>query len=92
MNTSIGEYIRKYRTKRGLSQLQLAMEADYHQSHISALESGSRQAVSLGTLKRICKVLEIDYEQLAVFQGSLEGKIRDRTVIDAQKALDRDLT
>lgn len=55
--------IRKYRKKRGLTQLQLGVQADVTEGHIRALEAG-RKKPGLDVLCKIADVLEIDVRLL----------------------------
>ncbi len=61
--TIIGGNIRKKRTIFGLSQSQLAFEADVTREFINKLESG-KYNVSVKTLERIAIILEVDLKEL----------------------------
>lgn len=54
----IGEVVKRARVEKGLSQLQLAQRVGMKQPHISSLEKGEKN-VTIETLARICKVLDI---------------------------------
>ena len=92
MNRTIGYYIKAYRKRRGLTQKQLADASQYYQSHISAVENNLVTSIPLRTLKRIANALEINYEYLAVFQGSLVGNVKESLLTKAIQHLEQDLT
>ncbi len=52
----IGHLIRKRRTRRGISQVELARRADIAQGHISEIEAGDKLP-SLHALERICRAM-----------------------------------
>jgi transcriptional regulator with XRE-family HTH domain len=54
----LGIRIRKLRQQKKLSQEDLALEADLHRTYITLVESG-RQNITVGTLCKIAKVLDI---------------------------------
>ena len=54
----IGESIRYFRHQRGMTQEQLAEEADLHPVYISQIERADR-AVTIETLLRLAKVLGV---------------------------------
>lgn len=64
--TQLGMRIRYLRKQKGMSQLDLALEADINKNYISDLERGSRNP-SLLILERIAKALDVSLENL--FQG-----------------------
>ena len=64
--TQLGMRIRYLRKQKGMSQLDLALEADINKNYISDLERGSRNP-SLLILERIAKALDVSLEIL--FQG-----------------------
>lgn len=55
----IGEIIRKRRLEKNLTQLDLASRTGLNQPDISSIESGKKN-ITLETLLRLCKVLDID--------------------------------
>lgn len=59
LRAAFGEILRELRADRGLSQAQLALEAELDQSFLSLIERGERQP-SLATLFAICDALEIE--------------------------------
>ncbi|MGH2973936.1 MAG: helix-turn-helix domain-containing protein [Solirubrobacterales bacterium] len=60
------ENLRRVRTKRGLSQEDLARLTEMHRTEISTLERGRREP-RLGTLIRLSAVLEVPLSEL--FEG-----------------------
>jgi len=58
----IGDRIRKYRRKKGLSQEQLGELVGFSQSKISKIENGDWD--SLSDLRLIARVLEVPIEEL----------------------------
>ena len=61
----IGERVRKYRRKKGLSQEQLGAMVGFSQSKISKIERGERgDWDSLSDLRLIAKALEVPIEEL----------------------------
>lgn len=60
----VSKNIQKLRKEKGLTQEQLATKMDYSTQFISNIESKNHQTFSLGTLWRLCLVLEIDISQL----------------------------
>ncbi|MCX5681924.1 MAG: helix-turn-helix transcriptional regulator, partial [Candidatus Omnitrophica bacterium] len=55
----IGVLVKDARIKKGLSQSQLALRVGMKQPDISQVEEG-RKNITLYTLMRLCKVLEIE--------------------------------
>ena len=62
----LGMRIRYLRKQKGMSQLDLSLEAEVNKNYISDLERGSRNP-SILLLERICKALDIDLATL--FKG-----------------------
>lgn len=58
----IGDKVRKYRRKKGLSQERLGAMIGFSQSKISKIENGDWD--SLSDLRLIAKVLEVPIEEL----------------------------
>jgi transcriptional regulator with XRE-family HTH domain len=54
---ALGEAIREARKKAGLSQEQLAFDADVDRAFVSALERGQRN-VTLANLLKVCRALD----------------------------------
>lgn len=59
----LGIKIQKLRIEKGLSQEDLAFEADLHRTYISHIERGSRNITVLGLCK-VAKGLKIDPSEL----------------------------
>ena len=64
--TQLGMRIRYLRKQKGMSQLNLSLEAEVNKNYISDLERGSRNP-SILLLEKICKALDIDLATL--FKG-----------------------
>ena len=64
--TQLGMRIRYLRKQKGMSQLDLALEAEINKNYISDLERGSRNP-SILILEKIAKALGVSLEIL--FQG-----------------------
>ncbi|PIE36946.1 MAG: hypothetical protein CSA54_02565 [Gammaproteobacteria bacterium] len=62
--TSIGKNIREHRKNHGLTQEKLAEEANCSEKHLSAVENGRLDNVSIGYLIDIATALDIDYMEL----------------------------
>lgn len=56
--SNIGNAIREARIQKGLSQKEMALIVGMEQPDISIIEKGKKN-ITLGTLSRLCKVLEI---------------------------------
>ncbi len=54
----LGEAIRYFRLKRGISQEKLAFESRLHFTYISSVERGKRN-ISIKNIIKICNALEI---------------------------------
>ena len=59
----LGEAIRQYRTKAGLSQERLAEKADLHPVYIGKIERGE-QWISLHSLLRVSKAMGVKVSEL----------------------------
>ena len=59
----VGINVQKLRRARNLSQEELAHRADIHQTYLSGVENGRRNA-SLLVLQRVAEALEVDIEDL----------------------------
>lgn len=64
--TQLGMRIRYLRKQKGMSQLDLSLEAGVNKNYISDLERGSRNP-SILLLEKICRALEVDLATL--FKG-----------------------
>ena len=68
----LGERLRRHRRAKGLSQAQLAIDADMEISQISRIERGVINASAV-TLLQIAAVLEVDISELLPPTTSKEG-------------------
>ncbi len=59
----VGERIRAYRNKLGLSQETLAEKAELHSTYIGQLERGEKNA-TLESIEKVCKALNVPPEVL----------------------------
>ena len=62
----VGQRIRQARNNMGLSQEKLALKADLDRTYLAGTEQGKRN-ISLQSLEKIVKALEISFEDL--FKG-----------------------
>jgi transcriptional regulator with XRE-family HTH domain len=60
---SIGEKIRLYRIRKGMSQEDVAVKCNNHKTQIARIEQGKRNC-GIYTLKSICDILEIKLSDL----------------------------
>ena len=60
----IGAVIRRLRTRRGLTQDQLAARSGLTQSGLSKLEAGERPNPGMTTLKKLAKALDVPVGEL----------------------------
>lgn len=60
----IGNKVKAHRAKHSLTQEKLAELADLHEKHLSAVENGRLDNVSIGYLVDIANALEINYKDL----------------------------
>lgn len=63
INKQIGYRIRKYRMEKGLSQEQLAHDADLHRAYIGQIERGEKN-IGVQNLQIIAKALNIKIGRL----------------------------
>jgi transcriptional regulator with XRE-family HTH domain len=63
INKRVGINIRKLREKKGLSQEQLAFEANLHRAYIGQIERGEKN-IGLVNLEKIAKALRVSLETL----------------------------
>ncbi|MDL4841799.1 helix-turn-helix domain-containing protein [Aquibacillus rhizosphaerae] len=78
----IGERLRAFRKKQGLSQEELAHLASIHPTYIGQLERGEKN-VTIDTLEKITKALHISLEEL--FRFSPLNNQHDDTINQLQK-------
>ncbi|MEO6174494.1 MAG: helix-turn-helix transcriptional regulator [Flavobacterium circumlabens] len=62
----VGKRIQEIRTKKNISQQDLASKCNFEKSNMSRLENGNANA-TLSTLEKVCNALEIDYVELFKF-------------------------
>jgi len=70
----IGERIRAYRTKAGLSQENLAERAGFHNTYIGQLERGEKNA-TLESVEKVARALGVSFETL--FKHIVDGSTED---------------
>lgn len=70
---SAGDYIKRKRLEKGMSQRQLAAVSGVSNSEISRIEAGGRQNPSPAVLGLIAKALDVPYEELLAEAGYLES-------------------
>ena len=81
----IGDRIRKYRRKKGLSQEQLGELVGFSQSKISKIENGDWD--SLSDLRLIARVLEVPIEELITDRSDEDEAIVDDNNCSEKKRL-----
>ncbi|MCL2228122.1 MAG: helix-turn-helix domain-containing protein [Oscillospiraceae bacterium] len=70
MACTIGERIRAYRTRAGMTQMKLAERAGVHHTYIGQLERGEKNA-SLETIEKVARALNLPFETL--FEALVDG-------------------
>ena len=63
INKQVGERMRKYRQKNGLTQEQLAFKANLHRAYIGHVERGEKN-IGLQNLEKIARALKISVKDL----------------------------
>ena len=63
-NNNIGEKIKKYRLKAGLTQEKLARETDISYTTLTKMESGVIKNPSVKVLAKIAKIFKISLDDL----------------------------
>ena len=63
INKKVGERIRKARLAKGLSQEELAFEADLHRAYIGQIERGEKN-IGVQNLQKIATALKIRISKL----------------------------
>jgi transcriptional regulator with XRE-family HTH domain len=71
--------IREVRTRKGLSQLELAEKADISQSFLASLEAGKKQP-SVGTILKLAKALEMNPGDLFPRMKSNKAQIKEEII------------
>ncbi|WP_249300826.1 helix-turn-helix domain-containing protein [Feifania hominis] len=84
----VGENIRYYRQRRGLSQEKLALEAEISTSYLGDIERGG-QNPTINTLYLIAKALGIDAYLLIIEKSSV--CVKDRSTRELYRRIYRDL-
>lgn len=59
LQRTVGQNLRRYRVRRGLSQEAFADLLGYHRTYVGGLERGERN-LSLQSLERIAEALDLD--------------------------------
>lgn len=85
---TFGEYVKKLRTERGLSQRELSEKSGVSTAALSRIESGERQNTSLRVIKAIAPFLGISYEELMVQAGYIESVIENDQSEDSRILFD----
>ena len=70
---ALGQAIKEFRKKKGLTQEELAQRTELHESYISVLESGRRNPTH-GTVRRISRGLGVSLLELVQRADELERK------------------
>lgn len=73
----IGERLRAYRNKAGLSQEELAEKSGLHYTYIGQLERGEKNA-TIESIEKVACALELPLEIL--FENIVQGKTKNETV------------
>ncbi|CAN5871975.1 hypothetical protein BH11GEM2_BH11GEM2_06630 [soil metagenome] len=64
--TPIRITLREAREAAGLTQVELAKQADVRQATVSEMENSKRESVDLAILDRLCRVLKVEPGDLLV--------------------------
>jgi len=75
MAYTIGERLRTYRTRAGMTQMKLAERAGVHHTYIGQLERGEKNA-TLETIEKVARALDLSFETLfeAIIEGNTDNK------------------
>jgi len=73
---TVGERIRAYRTKVGLSQEGLAEKAGLHSTYIGQLERGEKNA-TLESVEKVARALNVSFETL--FMHIIGGSVKNES-------------
>ena len=76
MAYTIGERLRIYRTRTGMTQMKLAEKAGIHHTYIGQLERGEKNA-TLETIEKVARALDLSFETL--FEALIDGSAENRT-------------
>ncbi|NVL89786.1 MAG: helix-turn-helix transcriptional regulator [Desulfobacterales bacterium] len=77
MTNSFGNALRECRRAAKLSQRELANRIGLDFSYISKIENGRLPPPSADTIVEICRVLEIEPEELLALTGKIPSKVRE---------------
>ena len=64
----VGKNVRRYRELKGLSQEELAFDADLHRTYVSGVERGIRNPTVL-IVAKLANALGVDSSKLLEFNG-----------------------
>ncbi|WP_240373976.1 helix-turn-helix domain-containing protein [Bacillus piscicola] len=73
----LGEKIKRYRRKKGLSLSELSRRANLSKSYISDMERDIKKNPSIDVLKKIAAVLDVSIEELIMETSLGKGKQAD---------------
>jgi transcriptional regulator with XRE-family HTH domain len=79
---SVGKRIQSLREKRGLTQEQLEEKTGINTKYISAIECGQKN-VTIKTLEKIAKSLDIEIFELFLFSEGLESERAAKKAIES---------
>ncbi len=86
----LGKYVKEMREKRGLAQSELAAIAGVSPMHISRIEKGDYQSLTLKTLNGLAKGLKVPFNELRTAASSKEDiEIPEKTVEESLEELNR---
>jgi transcriptional regulator with XRE-family HTH domain len=72
-NAALGLAVRELRTKKAMTQEQLAQKAELHPTYLSGIETGARNP-TWRTITRVCEALGVRVSELARLAERLEGE------------------
>ena len=86
MDSIFAENLKKYRTKKGISQEEMAKKISVHATHLSRYERGL-SAPSIEVVKKIAEVLDVSIDELAFGNKNqnIEQTINDRELVSLFK-------
>lgn len=84
MSLSFGEWMRRWRRKKGFSQRQLAREADIDFTYISKVENDvpGFESPSEEALTRLARALEVDADEMITRAGRVPSDVQRILVED----------
>ena len=77
MTNLFGQKLREYRRSAGISQRELAKQIDVDFSYISKIENGRLPPPAADTIVKICRVLEVESEDLFALTGKIPSKVQE---------------